>query len=76
VLIPRPSALRVSAFAAFRKSLCKERKNIFRTFRKRHRLALGSGAHSRRFAHECPERNPGKYETGEKQWHSMKTKSL
>jgi hypothetical protein len=76
VLIPRPSALRVSAFTAFRKSLCKERKNIFRTFRKRRRLALGSGAHSRRFAQECPEGNPGKYETGEKQWHSTKTKSL
>jgi hypothetical protein len=35
-----PCALRVSAF---RKSLCKERKKIFRTFRKRRRLALGAG---------------------------------
>jgi hypothetical protein len=32
--------LRVSAF---KKSLCKERKKIFRTFRKRRRLALGAG---------------------------------
>ena len=52
-----PCALRVSAF---KKSLCKKRKKIFRTFRKRHRLALGSGAHSRRFAQECPEGNTGK----------------
>jgi hypothetical protein len=35
-----PCALRVSAF---KKSLCKERKKIFRTFRKRRRLALGAG---------------------------------
>jgi hypothetical protein len=34
---------------------------------------LGSGAHSRRFAQECPEDNPGKYNQGEKQWHSTKT---
>ena len=68
VLIPRPSARRVSASAyaalrvsAFKKSLCNERKKVFRTFRKRHRLALGSEAHSRRFAQECPEANPGKY---------------
>jgi hypothetical protein len=37
--------------------------------------ALGSGAHSRRFAQECPEGNPGKYKTGETQWHSTKTRS-
>jgi len=68
VLIPRPAARRVSASAyaalrvsVFKKSLCNERKKIFRTFRKRHRLALGSEAHSRRFAQECPEANPGKY---------------
>ena len=68
VLIPRPSARRVSASAyaalrvsAFKKSLCNERKKVFRTFRKRHRSALGSEAHSRRFAQECPEANPGKY---------------
>ena len=68
VLIPRPAARRVSASAyaalrvsVFKKTLCNERKKIFRTFRKRHRLALGSEAHSRRFAQECPEANPGKY---------------
>ncbi len=43
VLIPRPSARRVSAFTAFKKSFCDQRKNIFRTFRKRRRLALGAG---------------------------------
>jgi hypothetical protein len=40
---------------------------------KKRRLALGSGAHSRRFAQECPEGNPGKYKQGETQWHSTKT---
>ena len=39
-LLRTACALRVSAF---RKSLCKERKKIFRTFRKRRRLALGAG---------------------------------
>jgi hypothetical protein len=34
---------------------------------------LGSGAHSRRFAQECPEGNPGKYKQGELTWHSTKT---
>ena len=50
VLIPRPAARRVSASASppcgFRLSenlLCNERKKIFRTFRKRRRLALGAG---------------------------------
>ena len=37
---------------------------------------LGSGAHSRRFAQECPEDNPGKYNKGELTWHSTKTRSL
>jgi hypothetical protein len=37
---------------------------------------LGSGAHSRRFAQECPEDNPGKYNQGEKQWHSTPTPLL
>ncbi len=37
---------------------------------------LGSGAHSRRFAQECPEDNPGKYNQGETSWHSTKTRSL
>jgi hypothetical protein len=84
VLFPRPAARRVSAShcvrpCGFRLSenlVCNERKKIFRTFRKRRRLALGSGAHShptthkscvgdpgisRRFAQECPEGNPGKF---------------
>ncbi len=34
VLIPRPSARRVSAFTAFKKSFYRERKNIFRTSEK------------------------------------------
>jgi hypothetical protein len=34
---------------------------------------LGSGAHSRRRAQECPEGNPGKYKQGETPWHSTKT---
>jgi hypothetical protein len=37
---------------------------------------LGSGAHSRRFAQECPEGTPGKYKQGETSWHSTKTRSL
>jgi hypothetical protein len=64
VLIPRPAAtarlcfccaaLRVSAF---RKSFCQrqERKNIFRTFRKRRRLALGAGHTRVASLEECPE---------------------
>jgi hypothetical protein len=50
VLIPRPAARRGSASASppcgFRFSenlVCNERKKIFRTFRKRRRLALGAG---------------------------------
>jgi len=50
VLNPRPAARRVSASASppcgFRLSknlVCNERKKIFRTFRKRRRLALGAG---------------------------------
>jgi hypothetical protein len=39
-------------------------------------LGLGSGAHSRRFAQECPEDNPGKYKQGETQWRSTPTTSL
>jgi hypothetical protein len=66
------TALRVSAF---RKSLCNERKRFSEPSEKAP-LGLGSGAHSRRCAQECPEGNPGKYNQGEKQWHSMKTRSL
>jgi hypothetical protein len=36
-------------------------------------LGLGSGAHSRRFAQECPEGNPGKFKQEKFQWHSTKT---
>ena len=66
------AALRVTAF---RKSLCNERKKIFRTFRKSAAWHLGAGT-SRRFAQECPEGIPGKYKQGETQWHSTKTRSL
>jgi hypothetical protein len=37
---------------------------------------LGSGAHSRRFAQECPEGNPGKSKQEKFQWHSIPTPSL
>ena len=66
------AALRVSAF---RKSLCNERKKIFRTFVKAP-LGTWERGTSRRFAQECPEGDPGKYKQGETQWHSTKTKSL
>jgi single-strand DNA-binding protein len=56
------AALRVSAF---RKSLCNERKRFSEPSEKAP-LGLGSGAHSRRCAQECPEGNPGKYNQGEK----------
>jgi len=65
-------ALRVTAF---RKSLCNERKKIFRTFVKAP-LGTWERGTSRRFAQECPEGDPGKYKQGETQWHSTKTKSL
>jgi len=57
---PLTGALRVSAF---RKSLLQRAKTQkdFPNLPKKRRLALGSGAHSRRFAQECPEGNPGKY---------------
>jgi len=45
---------------------------FLRSLRRKH-IGLGSGAHSRRFAQECPEGIPGKYNQGEKQWHSTKT---
>jgi hypothetical protein len=60
----------------FQKIFCaKNAKKISRTFRKSTPSALGSGAHSRRFAQECPEGNPGKYKQGELTWHSTKTRS-
>jgi hypothetical protein len=75
VLIPRPAARRDSAFSAFRKSFRQEpakraERKDFPNLPKMRRLALGSGAHSRRRAQECPEGNPGKYKPGETQWHS------
>ena len=60
----------------FQKIFCaKSAKKISRTFRKSTPTALGSGAHSRRFAQECPEGNPGKSKQEKFQWHSTKTKS-
>ena len=49
---------------------------FLRSLRRKHVFDLGSGAHSRRVAQECPEGNPGKYKQGETQWHSTKTKSF
>jgi hypothetical protein len=58
----------------FQKIFCaKSAKKISRTFRKSTPSALGSGAHSRRFAQECPEGNPGKSKQEKFQWHSTKT---
>jgi hypothetical protein len=81
VLIPRPAARRCSASAVppfgsgfpNKKSpfSCGPSGEIFSSEPPRkHILALGSGAHSRRFAQECPEGNPGKYNQGELTWHS------
>jgi hypothetical protein len=65
------AALRVSAF---RKSLCKERKKIFRTFRKSAAWHLGAG-HLASLRARVSRGNFGQIQTGEKQWHSTKTKS-
>ena len=60
----------------FGKTARAPKEKIFRTSpRKMRRSALGSGAHLRRFAQECPEGNPGKYKQGETKWHSTKTTS-
>ena len=67
------AALRVSAF---RKSCVQRTQKDFPNLPKKTPLGLGSGAHSRRFAQECPEDNPGKYNQGEMTWHSTKTRSL
>ncbi len=67
------SALRVSVS---RKSFVQRTRKTFSRPSEKAPLALGSGAHSRRFAQECPGGNPGKYKTGEMTWHSTKTKSL
>ena len=78
VLFPRPAALGVllRTSCALRVSASRKSLGTMRwdppTSRKS-TLGLGSGAHSRRFAQECPEANPGKYKQGEIQWHSTKT---
>jgi hypothetical protein len=83
MLYPRPAARRVSASASppsrvsvFSKSCVQRTQKDFPNLPKKTPLGLGSGAHSRRFAQECPEGTPGKYKQGEKQWHSTKTRSL
>jgi hypothetical protein len=82
VLIPRPAATARLCFAlrapcGFRlsKNLCAKNAKRFPEPSEKAPLGLGSGAHSRRFAQECPEGNPGKYQTGEMTCNSMKTKS-
>jgi hypothetical protein len=86
VLVPRPAARRGSASAAppcgfrlsenlFGKSPHRTRTKRFPEPSEKAPLGLGSGAHSRRVAQECPEGNPGKYNQGELTWHSTKTKS-
>ncbi len=66
-------ALRVSAF---RKSFVQRTQKTFsEPSEKDTPTALGSGAHSRRFAQECPEGNPGKFKQEKFQWHFMKTTS-
>jgi hypothetical protein len=80
VLTPRPAARRVSASHCvrpvgfgFQKIFVQRTQKDFPNLPKKTPLGLGSGAHSRRFAQECPEGNPGKYKQGEKSWHSTKT---
>jgi hypothetical protein len=60
----------------FQKIFVQRTQKDFPNLPKKTPLGLGSGAHSRRFAQECPEGNPGKYNQGEKQWRSTKTRSL
>jgi hypothetical protein len=76
---PEPCGTARLAFSAFRKSFRQKhndcRKKRFSEPSENASLGLGSGAHSRRFAQECPEGNPGKYKQGETQWHSTKTTS-
>jgi hypothetical protein len=57
----------------FQKIFVQRTQKDFPNLPKKTPLGLGSEAHSRRFAQECPEDNPGKYNQGEKQWHSTKT---
>ncbi len=56
VLIPRPAALRVLLFLDSSPNQMR-----WVPTPEKAPLALGSEAHSRRFAQECPEVNPGKY---------------
>ena len=76
---PAPCGTARLAFSAFRKSFRQDRKSAerkdFPNLPKMRRWALGSGAHSRRFAQECPEGNPGKYKQGETKWHFTPTTS-
>jgi hypothetical protein len=60
----------------FQKIFVQRTQKDFPNLPKKTPLVLGSGAHSRRFAQECPEGNPGKYKQGELTWHSTKTRSL
>jgi len=65
VFFPRPSARRGSAFSAFRKPLCSERKR-FPEPSENAPLGTGERAPSRRFAQECPERKAGQIQTRSK----------
>ncbi len=56
VLIPRPAALRVLLFPDSSPNQMR-----WVPTPEKAASALGSEAHSRRFAQECPEANPGKY---------------
>ena len=54
-------------------NLRKERgRKDFPNLPKKHAFGLGSGAHSRRFAQECPEGNPGKFNQEKLTWHFTK----
>ena len=82
VLIPRPAARRVSASHCvrpagfgFQKIFVQRTQKDFPNLPKKTPLGLGSGAHSRRFAQECPEGNSGKFKQEQRKWHSTPTKS-
>ena len=45
----------------FQKIFVQRTQKDFPNLPKKTPLGLGSGAHSRRFAQECPEGNPGKF---------------
>jgi hypothetical protein len=91
VLIPRPAALAVllrtscalRVWVSKQKSTAQQARGYGpecgRDFSseppQKARLRPWERAHSRRFAQECPEGNPGKYKQGETRWHSTKTTS-